>query len=102
MGVNEIDMERHKKRHHQAVKFMCEICNENYIDEDTLTTHMTMHNFMQYECNACGNTFNDEFKYVLLYIITIFIYDIYLNILRAFEFLQKVFDFALKSFRIVL
>ncbi|XP_067206829.1 zinc finger protein 626-like [Linepithema humile] len=62
MGVSEVDVERHKKRHHQAPKFMCEICNEICIDKDTLIAHATTHNLIQYESNACGSTLNDEFS----------------------------------------
>lgn len=46
------------------MKFTCEICSENFVDKDSLMTHTTMHNFMQFQqCNACGTTFNDAYRY---------------------------------------
>lgn len=60
MGVSKSDVERHRKRAHKEVKFICEICSEVFLTEELLLTHTTMHEFMQFhQCNACGSTFDD-------------------------------------------
>lgn len=68
MGVDTSDVERHKKRHHREDKFTCEICSEIFTEKVALTAHTTMHNFMEYhQCNACGGTFNDVYRYQIYF-----------------------------------
>lgn len=61
MGVSLGDVERHKKRNHNVVaKFVCEICSETFVDENSLVTHTAMHDFMEFQqCRACSSTFDD-------------------------------------------
>ena len=60
MGVSIGDVERHRKRNHRIVKYICEICSQTFTEESSLVTHTAMHDFMQFQqCHACGSTFND-------------------------------------------